>query len=142
MSAAGSHVSQYYQRWMSRPSGTGDTIIYPMIEMRQLGVGNDSANTQRLIASAPAGASVTLSTGYFNLTDEYSRCVAASEADYDVLMAHPSANGFLGAKGAAGGIPHAYTLLAHRFRLKLAQLGHQVQNLFFCTFNISNCKKN
>jgi len=130
VSAAGSHVSQYYERWRARPLDYGsleDTVIYPLIEMRQLGVGNDSATTQRLIAAAPAGAALTLSTGYFNLTDSYSKCVANSKADFDVLMAHPTANGFLGAKGPAGGIPHAYTLLAHRFRLKLAQLGQQVQ---------------
>ncbi|XP_059470727.1 CDP-diacylglycerol--glycerol-3-phosphate 3-phosphatidyltransferase, mitochondrial [Neocloeon triangulifer] len=128
VSAAGNHVSQYYQQWVNRKSETtDDTVIYPLIEMRQLGVGNDSRVTQRLIASAPAGAAITLSTGYFNLTDDYSKCVIDSGAEFDVLMAHPSANGFLGARGAAGGIPHAYTLLAHRFQRKLASLGHQMR---------------
>jgi CDP-diacylglycerol--glycerol-3-phosphate 3-phosphatidyltransferase len=38
-----------------------------------------------------------------------------SSAKYDLLMAHPKANGFLGAKGPAGGIPAAYTLIAKMF---------------------------
>ncbi|XP_065349381.1 CDP-diacylglycerol--glycerol-3-phosphate 3-phosphatidyltransferase, mitochondrial isoform X2 [Cloeon dipterum] len=128
--AAGQHVSTFYQQWLRQSAADTtqlDTVIYPLIEMRQLGVGNDCRVTKRLIASAPANACVTLSTGYFNLTDEYSKCVIDSGADFDILMAHPSANGFLGARGAAGGIPHAYTLLAHRFRLKLAALGQQLR---------------
>lgn len=38
-----------------------------------------------------------------------------SEAKYDLLMAHPKANGFYGAKGPAGGIPAAYTLITKMF---------------------------
>ena len=30
-------------------------------------------------------------------------------------MAHPNANGFLGARFPAGGIPAAYTLIANKF---------------------------
>ena len=41
-------------------------------------------------------------------------------------MAHPKANGFLGAKGFAGGIPHAYTHIAKKFYNKIDKLGlHQ-----------------
>ena len=31
------------------------------------------------------------------------------------LMAHPTANGFLGSRFPAGGIPAAYTLIANKF---------------------------
>lgn len=37
------------------------------------------------------------------------------EADCSIIMAHPNANGFKGAKGPAGGIPDAYSLLAKKF---------------------------
>ena len=55
-------------------------------------------------------------TGYFNLTEDYMRDMMDSQqSNYSILMAHPKANGFLGARGPAGGIPHAYTLIAQTF---------------------------
>ena len=38
-----------------------------------------------------------------------------TKSQYRLLMAHPEANGFLGAKFPAGGIPHAYTSIAKMF---------------------------
>ena len=62
--------------------------------------------------------------GYFNLTQEYlEEILHKSESEYDLLMAHPRANGFLGARGFAGGIPHAYTHIAKKFYNKIDKLG-------------------
>ena len=38
-----------------------------------------------------------------------------TKSQYRLLMAHPEANGFLGARFPAGGIPHAYTSIAKVF---------------------------
>ena len=38
-----------------------------------------------------------------------------TKSQYRLLMAHPEANGFLGARFPAGGIPHAYTSIAKMF---------------------------
>ena len=48
-----------------------------------------------------------------------------SESEFDLLMAHPKANGFLGAKGFAGGIPYAYTHIAKKFFNKIKKYGLQ-----------------
>ena len=40
-------------------------------------------------------------------------------------MAHPRANGFFGAKFPAGGIPHAYTLIARKFFDAVGASGHR-----------------
>ena len=38
-----------------------------------------------------------------------------SANSFDILCAHPTANGFLGARFPAGGIPHAYSLILKQF---------------------------
>nr|CAD7581617.1 unnamed protein product [Timema californicum] len=94
-------------------------MIFPLVEMGELGLHQDSEVTRHLLESAQDGSTVHLSSGYFNLTQDYIDCLLhRSSANYHILMAHPTANGFYGAKGLAGGIPAAYTLLATRF------LGH------------------
>ena len=58
----------------------------------------------------------SFATGYFNLTKSFMKDILGQrESWYNILMAHPEANGFLGAKFPAGGIPHAYTLIARNF---------------------------
>ncbi|CAG2057561.1 unnamed protein product [Timema podura] len=96
-----------------------DTMIFPLVEMGELGLHQDSEVTRHLLESAQDGSTVHLSSGYFNLTQDYIDCLLhRSYANYHILMAHPTANGFYGAKGLAGAIPAAYTLLATTF------LGH------------------
>lgn len=97
-----------------------DTWIFPLVQMGQLGVSQDESITERLLSEAPLGTNLNIATGYFNLTRKYMRTIInASNANCQVLMAHPTANGFLGAKGFAGGIPDAYSLIAQRFHEKL-----------------------
>ncbi|KAK7081920.1 CDP-diacylglycerol--glycerol-3-phosphate 3-phosphatidyltransferase [Halocaridina rubra] len=97
-----------------------DTLVFPTVEMGPFGVINDSLITNNLFTSAERGAKIQLASGYFNLTEEYKKCILEkSESDYGILMAHPKANGFLGANGVSGGIPAAYTLIAKRFFEKI-----------------------
>ncbi|EDX12415.1 CDP-diacylglycerol--glycerol-3-phosphate 3-phosphatidyltransferase, mitochondrial [Drosophila simulans] len=93
-----------------------DTWIFPLLEMGQIGIHHDSVVTKRLLSNCVSGSRLKLATGYFNLTQEYMdtlthKCLAQCS----ILMAHPNANGFQGAKGPAGGIPAAYTLIAKSF---------------------------
>ncbi|KAJ8728227.1 hypothetical protein PYW08_016612 [Mythimna loreyi] len=93
-----------------------DTWIFPLIQMGEFGITQDEQVTKKLIASVPEGSILRLATGYFNLTDEYAKTLLEDcKADISLLMAHPNANGFLGASGPAGGIPHAYSLIARKF---------------------------
>ena len=101
---------------LEEKDGDMDTLIYPTVQMGQLGVRQDSEVTSKVLASGEAGGTFHFGSGYFNLTEEYChQMMHSTKADFQVLMAHPEANGFLGAKGPAGGIPHAYTAIARGF---------------------------
>ncbi|XP_071525581.1 CDP-diacylglycerol--glycerol-3-phosphate 3-phosphatidyltransferase, mitochondrial isoform X2 [Panulirus ornatus] len=102
-----------------------DTIVFPTLQMGPFQVTNDSLITRLFLTNAADNSKIQLASGYFNLTEEYMRCVLQqSTADYNILMAHPKANGFLGASGFAGAIPAAYTQLAKTFFERLQNGGH------------------
>jgi len=94
-----------------------DTIVFPSVQMGQLNITQDSTITSRLLRlAAESGGTFHLGTGYFNLTDNYiADMMDQSQSSFKLLMAHPQANGFLGARGLAGAIPSAYTLLSKNF---------------------------
>ncbi|KAJ9600809.1 hypothetical protein L9F63_001021 [Diploptera punctata] len=98
------------RRHMDFPSGRNGAV----------GFTSGQSCYKRLFESALPGSVIHLATGYFNLTQEYiNTMIHHSSATYNILMAHPTANGFMGARGPAGGIPAAYTLLASAFLRKL-----------------------
>nr|XP_018916548.1 PREDICTED: CDP-diacylglycerol--glycerol-3-phosphate 3-phosphatidyltransferase, mitochondrial [Bemisia tabaci] len=104
-----------------------DTVIFPLLEMPPFDIHHDSVVTKHLLDMAPAGAEIHLATGYFNLTNEYvDSLVNQSKAAVKILMAHPTANGFLNAAGVAGGVPYAYTTLASNFLHNIER--HQATN--------------
>lgn len=101
-----------------------DTWIFPLIEMGQLGIHHDSVVTKKLLSASMQNSKLQLASGYFNLTDDYMNTLTDNcLANCNILMAHPNANGFQGAKGMAGGIPAAYTLIARYFYKKLKEAG-------------------
>lgn len=94
--------------------------------MGQLGIEQDSYVTDKILAEAPKGGKLNIATGYFNLTSQYmNTLIHDCQANCEILMAHPKANGFLGAKGAAGGIPYAYSLIAYKFGKQYERNGQQ-----------------
>ncbi|XP_058811810.1 CDP-diacylglycerol--glycerol-3-phosphate 3-phosphatidyltransferase, mitochondrial isoform X2 [Topomyia yanbarensis] len=114
------------QRIVYEENKTSDTWIFPLIEMGQLGVHHDSLVTKGLLSGCLPDSKLKLATGYFNLTETYMETLTNDcEAQCSILMAHPNANGFLGAKGPAGGIPAAYSLIARKFYEKLQKAGQQ-----------------
>ncbi|XP_026099754.1 CDP-diacylglycerol--glycerol-3-phosphate 3-phosphatidyltransferase, mitochondrial-like [Carassius auratus] len=102
-----------------------DTWIFPLVQMKPLGIHLDEQVTQRLLIEAGGDSVVYLTSGYFNLTRTYMQLVLGAAADYRILMASPEVNGFFGAKGVAGAIPEAYVHLARQFYNKVCQLGQQ-----------------
>uniref|UniRef100_A0A8C2GXZ9 CDP-diacylglycerol--glycerol-3-phosphate 3-phosphatidyltransferase n=1 Tax=Cyprinus carpio TaxID=7962 RepID=A0A8C2GXZ9_CYPCA len=103
-----------------------DTWIFPLVQMKPLGIHLDEQVTQRLLIEAGGDSVVYLTSGYFNLTCTYMQLVLGAAADYRILMASPEVNGFFGAKGVAGAIPEAYVHLARQFLMyTVCQLGQQ-----------------
>uniref|UniRef100_A0A6A7FQ07 CDP-diacylglycerol--glycerol-3-phosphate 3-phosphatidyltransferase n=1 Tax=Hirondellea gigas TaxID=1518452 RepID=A0A6A7FQ07_9CRUS len=109
----------------SRNSGSEppDTIVFPTLQMRSFNINYDTEVTKKLLTNAVSNSVVHLASGYFNLTTAYMKCILhATRARFNILCAHPTANGFLGAAGVAGAIPAAYTFLAKRFMQRVEKL--------------------
>ncbi|KAK3912093.1 CDP-diacylglycerol--glycerol-3-phosphate 3-phosphatidyltransferase, mitochondrial, partial [Frankliniella fusca] len=105
---------------------TTDTWIFPLIQMGQLKIHQDSEVTLGLLERSPYGSHVFLATGYFNLPQMYMDSILKrSQAVFTLLTAHPSTNGFFNASGIAGGIPALYTQLAKEFWNKACKLQQQ-----------------
>ncbi|XP_020300212.1 CDP-diacylglycerol--glycerol-3-phosphate 3-phosphatidyltransferase, mitochondrial isoform X3 [Pseudomyrmex gracilis] len=103
-----------------------DTWIFPLVQMGQLNIYHDSEVTLKLLRTAPAGATLKLATGYFNLTSDYSQAVLREcRATCHLLTAHPTANGFFNAKGIAGKIPAAYSTIENSFYNLCEKLNQQ-----------------
>ncbi|XP_028286918.1 CDP-diacylglycerol--glycerol-3-phosphate 3-phosphatidyltransferase, mitochondrial [Parambassis ranga] len=105
--------------------GEEDTWVFPLVQMKPLGIQVDEQVTQRLLKDAGPDSTVFLTSGYFNLTRAYMRLVLGAGASYRILTASPEVNGFFGAKGVAGAIPAAYIHIARQFYNQVCQLGQQ-----------------
>lgn len=105
--------------------GGEDTWVFPLVQMKPLGIQVDEQVTQRLLTDAGPDSTVFLTSGYFNLTRAYMRLVLGAGAGYRILTASPEVNGFFGAKGVAGAIPAAYVHIARQFYNQVCSLGQQ-----------------
>ncbi|KAM9831203.1 CDP-diacylglycerol--glycerol-3-phosphate 3-phosphatidyltransferase, mitochondrial [Neosynchiropus ocellatus] len=102
-----------------------DTWVFPLVQMKPLGIQVDEQVTKRLLTEAQPDSTVFLTSGYFNLTRAYMRLVLGAGANYRILTASPEVNGFYGAKGVAGAIPAAYIHIARQFYNQVCRLGQE-----------------
>lgn len=78
-------------------TSSADTWIFPSLQMGLFDIHHDNQLTKRFLRSGESGSQFKFGTGYFNPTQDYLDIVLnQSRANYDFLMAHPNANGFLG----------------------------------------------
>ncbi|KAM6897347.1 CDP-diacylglycerol--glycerol-3-phosphate 3-phosphatidyltransferase, mitochondrial [Xenentodon cancila] len=105
--------------------GEEDTWVFPLVQMKPLGIQVDEQVTERLLTDAGPDSTVYLTSGYFNLTRAYMQLVLGVGASYRILTASPEVNGFFGAKGVAGAIPAAYIHIARQFYNQVCRLGQQ-----------------
>lgn len=102
-----------------------DTWVFPLVQMKPLGISVDELVTRRLLTDAGPDSTVFLTSGYFNLTRAYMKLVLGAGASYRILTASPEVNGFFGAKGVAGAIPAAYIHIARQFYNQVLRLGQE-----------------
>ena len=100
-----------------------DTVVFPTVQMGVFGITQDCDLTSSILRAGGEGSSYHFATGYFNLTERFMRDIMETRSRYGLLMAHPEANGFLGARFPIGGIPHAYTEIVRTFRGRLIASG-------------------
>ena len=110
----------------SKTSGA-DTWIFPTVQMGLFDVHQDRRVTTRVLQSGVRGSSFGFATGYFNPTADYLDVIlnGSNGAGFDLLMAHPKANGFYGSRFPSGGIPPAYTLIANKFYSAVQRSGQE-----------------
>lgn len=108
-----------------RDEDSEDTWVFPLVQMKPLGISLDELVTRKLLTDAGPDSTVFLTSGYFNLTRAYMQLVLGAGARYRILTASPEVNGFFGAKGVAGAIPAAYIHIAKQFYDQVLRLGQQ-----------------
>lgn len=114
----------------SSTENTSTTIAMPMIQMDCLGIKDDFTYTCKLISSSPAGSSMRLASGYFNLTKEYIDILlnkSKSDVQCNVLMASEPVNSFYRAKGLIGKIPSVYSQFSHDFLRQIIKRDSSIQ---------------
>uniref|UniRef100_A0A7M5UPC5 CDP-diacylglycerol--glycerol-3-phosphate 3-phosphatidyltransferase n=1 Tax=Clytia hemisphaerica TaxID=252671 RepID=A0A7M5UPC5_9CNID len=111
-----------------------DTLIFPLLQMKTMGIDQDEEVTSNIISFAPPPSQLVLATAYFNLTDRYWDAVCENDSENRLIMAHPKAMGFYKAPGMAGGIPNAYSLIALR-RYRQLQNNRQTDKTKFYEFH-------
>uniref|UniRef100_H2YAD9 CDP-diacylglycerol--glycerol-3-phosphate 3-phosphatidyltransferase n=1 Tax=Ciona savignyi TaxID=51511 RepID=H2YAD9_CIOSA len=72
------------------------------------------ANSVKSVNSSESSRTY-FTSGYFNITENYSQLILNSRSKFDILVASPDANGFLGSAGFAGQIPSVYVELTKKF---------------------------
>lgn len=125
MSDSSTHLHQFIDRHAhahghdSREQGS--TIVIPTLQMAPCGVRQDEGTLKELFRwmddNHPT-VQPTFSTGYFNLAPASLHTLFATrniKQPWRILISSPEANGFFGAKGPAGHIPHLYRALELEF---------------------------
>ena len=105
--AANLVVNNFIQKWMQKSRSNveqfqEDTLIFPLLQCGPLWITQDEEITSRIFQNVPEGSMSYLATGYFNLTSNYLNCILRAKGGYNVLCAHPMANGFYKAGGIIG----------------------------------------
>lgn len=89
--------------------------------MFPINIDNDNQVTHRLITESSESTAIHITSGYFNLTPHFEDAVLQSKGEFSILAASPEVNGFFGARGLLGAIPHAYTLIEKQFFEKIGK---------------------
>ncbi|KAK7571086.1 hypothetical protein V9T40_014690 [Parthenolecanium corni] len=110
-------IDSYYKSHVnsSRKLEESDTWIFPTVEIPFCGINYDSELTTKLLESVPENSKILLASGYFNLTEQLAQAILLSKSECNLLMAHPSANGFYLSAGFSQHIPAMYTAISREF---------------------------
>src|SRR5699024_9703504 len=84
-----------------------DTVVFPLLQMKSLGINDEEQFTSSLIQNCPAESRLHLATGYFNLTKSYQTLLLnrRNKTPTSILMASEEANGFFNGNGILRYIP-------------------------------------
>lgn len=110
-----------------------DTIVFPLLQMRSIGIKDEEHFTSSLFQSLPPQSLLHMATGYFNLTKAY-QTLLLNRSDKDskisILMASENANGFFNGNGILRYIPLVYTHYVKNF-LKRIQANNGIRIWYY-----------
>lgn len=100
-------------------------LVFPVIQAGQFGV-REEEDCLRLLYDHLGAADyrdttanfhplLSLTSGYFGLSDLYKNLILRSHVPTRIICASPEANGFYGSRGISGRLPEGYTWLEQRF---------------------------
>ncbi|KHJ90778.1 phospholipase D domain protein [Oesophagostomum dentatum] len=108
-------IASLQEKHSSASQPSGDTMLYPLIQMGLFGYHEEYELLKKLFASKDSSLSLTMASGYFNCIKEYEHLIF-EEGKYsmDIVTAAPKANGFFGAAGPSGYVPSMYSWVCER----------------------------
>eukprot|EP00912_Choanoflagellata_sp_UC4_P001063 UC4_evm2s655 len=92
-----------------------ETLIFPLIQMAPLNIFHDREVTLELLSFFEEDSKLQLTSGYFNLTNNYADAIINGKSSVQILNAAPRANGFFAARFPLGSVPRVYSHLASEF---------------------------
>jgi CDP-diacylglycerol---glycerol-3-phosphate 3-phosphatidyltransferase len=96
--------------------GDGDTLALATVQSAPFNVRQDERVLDALLDSLDDGWRIDVASPYFNLSERRAaQLLDRRHGSVRVVTSSPRANGFYGANGLAGYIPHAYSLCEQRF---------------------------
>lgn len=110
-----------------------DSVLFPLIQMKSIGVDDEEHFFSSLITSCPKTARMCVATGYFNLTDSYQQHLLQCFPKYrtTIVMASEEANGFYNGSGILKYIPYVYTQYVKRF-LRNVRTSDDISIFYYC----------
>lgn len=110
-------------------SAKSDTFVQPFLQMGCFNIDQESQLFKKLLDNQQEKGKVelTLMTAYFNLYDAYADLILSrSPYPIKIVFGSPQTNGFFGASGLAGYIPHLYVQSSLDFMQKVICSGRTV----------------
>uniref|UniRef100_A0A914VQ02 CDP-diacylglycerol--glycerol-3-phosphate 3-phosphatidyltransferase n=1 Tax=Plectus sambesii TaxID=2011161 RepID=A0A914VQ02_9BILA len=123
-----SNVVERFREKLPKRTDADDTVIYPLVQMGPVGVDTEDCVLRRVFANEDSQADISLASGYFNLTDDYTKLILErGRYKLSTLSASPQANGFFGGHGISGYVPQLYSHVSLLFFKQAARNNRPVQ---------------
>jgi CDP-diacylglycerol---glycerol-3-phosphate 3-phosphatidyltransferase len=128
-------LDTFWSSFMTKQSPTlqltsqNDTVVFPTCQVGPCDFTNDHEVVDATLAMVPSTEALHITTPYCNFTDSFTNIMfkQCQAQQINVIVAHPTANGFFKGKGAHTLIPWAYSSFLERFHALVASAGQMAR---------------
>ncbi|KAG4099882.1 hypothetical protein H8356DRAFT_1037346 [Neocallimastix lanati (nom. inval.)] len=107
-----------------------DTIIIPMLQMKQLQIQENERLMDVIMniidSNSDYWKNIFITSGYLNFTNEFKKLLDEIHTDVDILCAAPQANSFYKGAGLSGYIPAVYTYFERKIHDETSNKGLKI----------------